>query len=206
MAILFLGWHGSPLATRATVVTGCGNGIGTKVDWYQTLFEVIDMRSFSNLWYWIAVAVTWSTMSHWVLGVPFDMLQRARRLGGEADADFEAMVHINVNRLTWISDTAGIWLVVLGSAANTALAVLGFWYDVEFAQAVFLLAFPLSCIMLLSTRTAQKIRVTGESGEALKRRMSRHRFWTQVIGMQALVVTAFWGMYRNLDVGAFGGF
>ncbi len=176
------------------------------MDWYQTLFEVIDMRSFSNLWYWIAVAVTWSTMSHWVLGVPFDMLQRARRLGGEADADFEAMVRINVNRLGWISDTAGIWLVVLGSAVNSALAVLGFWYDIEFAQAVLLLAFPLSVILLLSTRTAQKIRATDEHGEALKRRLMRHRFVTQLIGMVALVVTAFWGMYRNLDVGAFGGF
>ncbi len=176
------------------------------MDWYETLFEVIDMRSFSNLWYWIAVAVTWSTMSHWVLGVPFDMLQRARRQGGQADADFEAMARINANRLIWISDTAGIWLVVLGSAVITALATLGFWYDVEFAQAVFLLAFPLSAIMALSIRTAQRIKAGNEGGEALKRRMMRHRFWTQVIGMLALVVTAFWGMYRNLDVGAFGGF
>jgi hypothetical protein len=69
------------------------------LDWYRTLFEVIDMRSFSNLWYWIAIAVTWSTVSHWVLGVPFDMLQRARRQGGQADADFETMVRINANRL-----------------------------------------------------------------------------------------------------------
>ncbi len=177
-----------------------------RVDWYETLFEVIDMRSFSNLWYWIAVAVTWSTMSHWVLGVPFDMLQRARRQGGQAEADFEAMARINVNRLIWISDTAGVWLVVLGSAVITALATLGFWYDVEFAQAVFLLAFPLSAIMALSISTARQIRAGDDAGEALKRRMMRHRFWTQAIGMLALVVTAFWGMYRNLDVGAFGGF
>jgi hypothetical protein len=46
------------------------------------VFEVIDMRSFSNLWYWIALAVLWSSTSHWVLGVPFDMIQRARRRAG----------------------------------------------------------------------------------------------------------------------------
>jgi hypothetical protein len=174
--------------------------------WYQTLFEVIDMRSFSNLWYWIALAVTWSTTSHWVLGVPFDMLQRARRHGGQADADFEALVHINVNRLTYISGMSGVWLVVLASTINSALVVLGFWYDVEFAQAVFLLSFPLSIVAGLSFRTAQKIAAKSETGEPLKRRLIRHRFSTQIVGMLALVVTAFWGMWRNLQVGAFGWF
>ena len=176
------------------------------MDWYQTLFEVIDMRSFSNLWYWIAIAVTWSTTSPWVLGVPFDMLQRARRQGGQADADFEAMVRINVNRLNYIRGLSGVWLVVFVSMVVSALVILGFWYDVEFAQAVFLLVFPLSIVAGLSFRTAERISTGGETGEALKRRMIRHRFSTQVVGMLALVVTAFWGMWRNLQVGAFGWF
>jgi hypothetical protein len=135
------------------------------VDWYQTLFEVIDMRSFSNLWYWIAIAVTWSTTSHWVLGVPFDMLQRARRQGGQADADFEAMVRINVNRLNYIRGLSGIWLVVFASMVISALVVLGFWYNVEFAQAVFLIAFPLSIVAGMSFRTADRIEASGETGE-----------------------------------------
>jgi hypothetical protein len=176
------------------------------LDWYLTLFEVIDMRSFSNLWYWIAIAVTWSTTSHWVLGVPFDMLQRARRQGGQADADFEAMVRINVNRLNYIRGLSGIWLVVLASTLISALVILGFWYGVEFAQAVFLIAFPLSIVAGLSFRTADRISTSGETGEALKRRITRHRFATQIVGMIALVVTAFWGMWRNLQLGAFGGF
>ena len=50
---------------------------GRALDWYQSIFELIDMRSFSNLWYWIALAVMWSTASHWVLGVPWDMVIRA---------------------------------------------------------------------------------------------------------------------------------
>ena len=176
------------------------------MDWYQTLFEVIDMRSFSNLWYWIAIAVTWSTVSHWVIGVPFDMLQRARRQGGQADADFEAMVRINVNRLNYIRTLSGVWLVVFASMVISALAILGFWYGLEFAQAVFLLSFPLSVVAGLSFRTAEKIAAGGETGELLKRRLIRHRFATQVVGMLALVVTAFWGMWRNLQVGAFGWF
>jgi len=164
------------------------------------------MRSFSNLWFWIALAVTWSTVSHWVLGVPFDMLQRARRQGGEADADFEAMVRINVNRLNYIRGIGGVWLVVFVSMVISALVVLGFWYDVEFAQAVFLISFPLSIVALMSFRAAQKISAGGDAGEALKRRLIRHRFLTQLIGMISLLVTAMWGMWRNLQLGAFGWF
>nr|MDJ0826631.1 component of SufBCD complex [Rhodobacter sp.] len=69
------------------------------MNWYDTVFELIDMRSFSNLWYWIALAVLWSTSSHWILGVPFDLVQRASRYGGEAEVDLTDLVRINVNRV-----------------------------------------------------------------------------------------------------------
>jgi len=79
------------------------NRLPTPVSWTNALFEVIDMRSFSNLWFWIALAVVWSSVSHWVLGVPFDMIQRARKQGGQAEADLHDMVRINVNRLLYIA-------------------------------------------------------------------------------------------------------
>jgi len=80
------------------------------LDWYQTVFELIDMRSFSNLWYWIALAVVWSTTSHYVLGVPYDMITRAKRSGGEAEADLHDLVRVNVNRLLYIAGAAGLWI------------------------------------------------------------------------------------------------
>ena len=48
---------------------------------------------------WIALAVVWSSASHWVLGVPFDMVMRARRVGGQAEADLEDIARINVSRI-----------------------------------------------------------------------------------------------------------
>ncbi|NKB27161.1 MAG: component of SufBCD complex [Rhodobacteraceae bacterium] len=175
------------------------------MDWYKTVFELIDMRSFSNLWFWIALAVVWSTTSHWVLGVPFDMLQRARRSGGQAEADFEDMVRINVNRLLHISEVSGLWILTIGSGILTALVILGFWYEVEIAQALFLMGLPMSIVGLLSLRTARIIRRTNILGEPLRKRMVRHRLWTQVIGMIAIFVTAMWGMYQNLSIGVLGG-
>jgi len=175
------------------------------VDLYQKVFELIDMRSFSNLWYWIALAVLWSTTSHWVLGVPFDMVLRARRQGGgEAQRDLEDMVRINAGRILHIADTLGPWLLAFASFVLTSLAILGFLYWVEFAQAVFLLLFPLSLVALMSLRTARRIRAREAKGEELRRILMRHRFWTQVVGMISIFVTAMWGMAMNYGLGVFG--
>ncbi len=174
------------------------------MDWLQIITEVIDLRSFSNLWYWIALAVVWSSASHWVLGVPYDMVLRARRRGGQAMADLEDLVRINVNRLLLIGSVSGLWLIGLGSGLLTVLGVLGFWYRVEFAQAVFLIAFPMSFVGLLSVSTASLIAAEHSQGEKLCQRLVRHRFWVQLIGMVAIFVTAMWGMYKNVYVGPFG--
>ncbi len=81
------------------------------------IFDLIDMRSFSNLWYWIALAVTWSSTSHWVLGVPFDMVLRAR-LGGEAARHLELMTQINVARLLYMGREAGVALMLVVSLCS----------------------------------------------------------------------------------------
>ncbi|MFZ5708205.1 MAG: component of SufBCD complex [Pseudomonadota bacterium] len=170
------------------------------MDWTGLVFDLLDMRSFSNLWYWIALAVTWSSASHWVLGVPWDMALRARRVGGEAEEDFEAIVRVNVNRLLTMADLAGAPILAFATFALTSLAILGFWYRVEFSQAVFLIAFPLAIVGALSLRTARRIRQSGDRGEALRTRLGRHRMAVQALGMVSIFVTAFWGMLQNFNV------
>ncbi|MBU2993248.1 component of SufBCD complex [Octadecabacter sp. 1_MG-2023] len=171
------------------------------MNWTNTLFEVIDMRSFSNLWYWIALAVVWSSVSHWVLGVPFDMIQKARKLGDQAEADLQDMVRINVNRLLYIGQVSGLVLLTFLTFALTSLGIMAFFYDVEFAQAVFLLAFPMTLVGALSMATANVIARDQPQGEALFARLTKHRVITQFIGMFSIFVTAMFGMYQNLAVG-----
>ncbi len=169
------------------------------MDWSQALFQVIDLRSFSSLWYWIVLAVVWSSVSHWVLGVPYDLIARARKLGGQAEQDLNDMVRINVNRLLQIAQSAGLILIAFLSFLLTSLAVLGFYYRVELAQAVFMLALPLSAVGGVSLSTSRLIRLHEPTGEALYAMLLRHRLWTQIIGMIAIFVTAMYGMYQNLD-------
>lgn len=175
------------------------------LDLYQTLFEVIDMRSFSNLWFWIAVAVIWSSASHWVIGVPYDMVLRARRQGEQALVDLEDMVRINVNRILMIAQVSGLWILGFTCFFMTMLVMLATFYRFEFAQAVLLLAFPLTIVAVLSVSTAQQIHEESATDALLIQRLTRHRVYTQIIGMISIFVTAMWGMYQNLYIGPFGG-
>lgn len=167
--------------------------------WYETIFELIDMRSFSNLWFWIMLAVIWSSASHWILGVPYDLVLRARRKGGRHEADLEDLVRVNVGRLLYIGRASGLWSLSFSCFVLTVLAVLGFWYRVEFAQAVFLIFFPLSLVGLLSLATARALEAEQPQGEDLYRRLARHRIWVQLIGMLSIFFTALWGMYQNFQ-------
>lgn len=174
------------------------------MDWYSSVFELIDMRSFSNLWFWIALAVVWSSASHWVLGVPWDIVLRARREGGQFDVDLDDLIRINTNRLLHIGQVSGLWVLGFTCFFLTLLGLLGFIYGFEFGQAVFLLAFPMSLIGALSLSTARLIRENEESGDVLYRRLNRHRIITQIIGMVSVFVTALWGMFQNLQIGPLG--
>jgi hypothetical protein len=175
------------------------------LDLHQTIFELIDMRSFSNLWFWIALAVLWSSASHWVLGVPYDMVTRAARQGGQAETDLQDIVRVNVNRLLYIGDVSGLWLLGFTCFLLSGLGLLGFVYEVEFAQAVFLLALPMTLLGMMSLKTASIIAGQQLEGADLRARLQRHRIYTQMIGVVSIFVTAMWGMYQNLSIGVLGG-
>ena len=175
------------------------------MDWYTSVFELIDMRSFSNLWFWIVLAVVWSTANHWVLGVPWDMVARARENDGQPRIDLEDMVRIHTNRLLYIVGESGLILAGFVSFLLTLLGLTGFVYGREFAQALFLLGLPMSLVGLLSILTARAVREQGLSGDALIKRLGRQRFLTRILGVVSIFVTAMWGMYQNMSISALGG-
>lgn len=190
-------------APQADNLALCGRG-QARLDWYKVIFDLIDMRSFSNLWYWIVLAVLWSTASHWVIGVPFDMISRGKRHGGQAQTDLETMVRINVSRLLYITREAGTWLVAIWTFVLTMLVLLGFVYYIEFAQAVLFLFVPFSVLMLISVRTSLLIEAGENTGAALHRRLLRHRVSTQALGMISIFITSLFGMYQNMHIGVLG--
>lgn len=166
------------------------------------IFETIDMRSFSNLWYWIGLAVMWSVSSHWILGVPFDMVLRARRAGpgSEAAEDLVDLARIGVLRTLRVARIAGVWITGIAAFLLTGMIVLGFGYGVEFAQALFFMIAPLFGLQVLALRTARKIRAEDPDLARLCQMLHRHRVMVQVIGMAMIFVTSMYGMIVNLTL------
>lgn len=175
------------------------------MDIYQDIFELIDTRSFTSMWFWIVLAVFWSMLSHFIMGVPFDLLQRAQRHGGQAMADLEALARINANRLLQIGGAAGLVLTAIATCMLSALFLLGFIYGAEVCQALFFLALPFTIVGLLSQRTARLVIERDGQEMALIRRLKRHRIATQAIGVVSIFVTAFWGIFKAMSTSVLGG-
>ena len=165
--------------------------------------ESIDLRSFSNLWFWIALAVLWSTASHWIVGVPFDLVRRAARGHEAALADMHALANIHARRLVAIADETGLVATAVSFFIVTVLGLLGFVYRVEFAQALVLLMVPLMVVGWIMLRAAR--RVDGLGVDDLGHLLVRTRRIVQGVGVVSIFVTSMWGMWVNLNANVLGG-
>jgi hypothetical protein len=168
------------------------------LDFFDLVTEVINLRSFSNLWYWIVLAILWSSLSHWVLGIPYHIVQRARRGHEESLRDLQLLAEINTRRILDFAAVSGTMMVGMSCFVVTSLLILGWGYRVEFAQAIVLLLLPLILVSGLSVRTAGRLQQSGFAD--LDRPLRRHRLVVQLMGIVSIFITAFWGMYTNVTV------
>ena len=166
------------------------------------ILEFIVFETFSSIWYWMAVAVTWAVVSHWVLGVPFDVILRARKAGPEAMDDLEALFRTHVRRLIWIEDFAGPFVIATTAFALTAIGMAGFYYGMELAQGVFLIGFPVTIVAIITQRACRRFTANPPAREDLARELLRLRIVIQVIAAISIFVTSFYGMYYNLTTSA----
>lgn len=165
----------------------------------DTIFEVIDLRSFSNLWFWIALAAIWALASHFVLGVPFDLVARAERRGGQARDDLTDLARVQITRLLEYTTTGGVLLAALAGFVFSALLLLAFFYRIEFAQALLFILVPMAIILAMSHRAALAIVAADPDAGELIRHLKRHRLRVQILGMVSIFFTAMWGMWVNIS-------
>lgn len=174
------------------------------MDWQSDILEVIDFRSFQSVWYWIALATAWMLATQRVLGVPYDLVARARR-DAAARHRLELLASIVLRRRIEIMDAAGPLLIGLTSAALTACAILGFGYGIDLAQAAFLLLAPLSGLWLADQRTARRLLAQEAGRHDLAAQLRRVRRRTQAVGTVAIFLTSGWGMWRVMTTSPLAG-
>ncbi|WP_143226569.1 component of SufBCD complex [Actibacterium pelagium] len=161
--------------------------------------ELLDMQSFSNLWYWIVLAVVWASVSYFMMGVPYDMYRQARWHGGQAQEDLITLLKIYIRRVDHILAKSGLFIIAFTFFLISLMVGLGFFYGNEFSQAVLLIFVPACMIAALNVRNCKKVKRLELYNEPdkLYRLMARYRLTVQIIGVVDIVITTFWGIAVN---------
>jgi hypothetical protein len=160
--------------------------------------EVIGSRSFASIWYWIVFAVVWTRATHWTLGVPYEDARNSQRFGGQHQIDFEVKIEINIRKTLELFENHSAVFTAAAAFCLATVFTLGFYHNLQFMQASFLLIFPLSIVSALSIHLAQVLRDGHVTGEPLVRAYIWHRRVKQAIGAVAIFFAAFWGVSQTL--------
>ena len=87
----------------------------------RPLFQTFAAASFQSIWYWVLHVVVWTLACYRTLGVPHDMLLRARRLP-EVAARVDTLAQLTSERVGGIHDALGVPIAaVAGLRARRAL-------------------------------------------------------------------------------------
>ena len=168
------------------------------MDLSTVISETLSLRAFDSLWFWLILGCGWTFATSRVLGVPWDLVQRGWTSDVDGMAELEALVHIFANRVLALFDRAGVWILGLVSFIYTVLGVAGFMYQVQFAQAVLILAFPMSLMVPLNVSTAGRIITQNLYGDALCVILRRHRFLQHILAGVSILISALWGVWQML--------
>ena len=176
---------------------------------FDNLIGLLGSRSFSTIWFWLVLIGMWSVTGRSVIGIPSEVLARARAALAGDDGQGPAVITL----LDWLSLILPRWQLrpregaaFLGvtSFLMTSLAVLGFVFWLEMAQALTLLLLPFWALFWMRVRLARRLvplvhaaqegraPVSQAAGDAA-RAMVWHKRFVTILSMIAVAVTALWG-------------
>lgn len=177
------------------------------------IISFLDSRSFGTIWYWLVVIGMWSVSGRNIIGVPVEIVFRARRAISRDEMDGPELASL----LDWLSLTLPRWQLdqregsVFMAATvflMTSLAGLGFGHDLEMAQALTLLLLPFLILFWMRVRLAYRLIPLLQNEEAdqqmaniakeVVRRMIWHRRLFTILSILAVTITAIWGVLWSL--------
>lgn len=142
------------------------------------------------------MVVAWSMTAHWTMGVPYDAIRQADRMGGEFAEHCDLQAHLNARRLIYYFDRGGPYFIAFVAFVLSLIGGWGFYQGYELSQAFFLLATPLLFTSVFSVKLAYRIKNEALQGEELRKALRHRRIWNQMIGMVAIVITAAAAVYH----------
>ena len=153
------------------------------------MFQFFAAASFQSHWYWVLHAVVWTLACYRTLGVPHDMLVRARR-DPEVAGRVDQLAHLACERVGGIFDSFGVPLAALAGFLLAGVFAMGFLSGIETAQAAFAILLPLAIIVYSKLRLALVVRGNGMAGPQLVLALSRRRVWHQFMAIAGMLGAA----------------
>ncbi|MBK4215424.1 hypothetical protein JJJ17_05740 [Paracoccus caeni] len=175
----------------------------------NSLLGFLDSRSFGTVWFWLVLLGMWSVAGRGVLGVPMDVINRARAALRQQEPDSGEALHL----MDWLSLTLPRWRLGLREGAVftalvafglSTLGILGFAYGLEMAQALTVLLLPFLILFWMRIRLARRLTPllteaeTGQrpldqiAAEAVNQMIWHRRFQT-LLSMGAVIAAAISG-------------
>ncbi len=153
------------------------------------VFQIFVASGFQSVWYWVLHVVVWTLACYRTLGVPHDMLLRARRLP-EVEGRVDLLAGLAAVRIGGIHDALGVPLAAVAGFVLATVFALGFLSGIETAQAIFVLILPLAVISYSKLRLALAVRRRGMAGPELVLALARRRLVHQFIAIAAMLAAA----------------
>ena len=117
----------------------------------MTFFSILSWNAFSSGWFWSLFII--QLLPHWfyIFGIPVRLLKTANV------EVLEPYILLRLSRRNYLSDKFHLLAVILCSALMTSTLLLGFWFKLEFFQALSLIIVPQIFILFIKYRNHKKI-------------------------------------------------
>mgnify|MGYP001800779309 CR=1 FL=1 len=154
------------------------------------MLDYIQLETFTSVWFWIFLALTWSARSHWVLGVPFDAIVRADRNPDKWGEAVDTLARVHAQRYCHVVDNVPITLVTLSAFTVGALGTASVIFWIDIAQAAFVIALPMMIVTWEDIRLARRVLRDELEGSPLRRVIVWRRFVVQLWGIASISAAA----------------
>lgn len=153
---------------------------------------MLDPGAFDSLWYWLFVILFWAQATARVLGVPVALIDRAAAGDGAAMAEGAPILARECARRRSGAGRARPWQAAVVGFGLALLAVLGFGYGLEIAQAGVLILGPAALGTLREAVLVRDLAALDADAEPWPL-LRAHRRAMRALAILSVAVAAFWG-------------
>lgn len=164
---------------------------GKRVQTFAFLIEIMSLRSFISVWFWVVVAIFWTSVCNQVLGVAYDMIAAAKRGDGKMAQDVAVIATIGARQSLAVADPLSLFVAYFAVAS---CLTAGFLLGSEIFAASSFIALPWLILGGLRRKTALYVLEHSDRVDLVLARLIKHRKITHYWAILFIFLTALYGL------------